>query len=335
MVEDIASNIVQKNFTKSLELSKKWFDDFSLQYKGTPEYQESKEAYLLCTMFNSRLEQIKKTFAGKTRARFYLITLKKLNDMRYTEGFATSTESIVWRSFYHVLHKLSAKEFIFSFSGQEFHNLDPKEIILLVKSLIIIQNWTSAQEVLSFYLRVNRLNPVPIFLLSYIFVSIGKKENAYSHLRNALLLKPEILKDFSDHCWIQEQHNDLWQNAKDKMIEPQAVYYYFALLLESSVFIKFRIIFDPRDLIHIEQSFKKKYELFIKLEKPQDGSNYRISHLLCWLIQYYQGIQDIEKVNQYKKLLKSVAPKTLVHLEQMILKYYNDYNQELPLSEEP
>jgi len=289
----IADEILGGNFPRAAGLAEMWLRELPAMTSRdtTPEKAEADEAYELTRYLAHRHERLTSLSAGIERGRAFEEILHYLMQNR----FAT----LVRRAAIMLCHAQIADNFARDFAGQKNYQLNPKDMLQLAYSLLMIGNVTSAREVLAFML-ANHPGQAAAHYLSAHAANVSGNETAFfEHYRDALYLRPEVVSDYPEFL-PAGIFQELYKLVHDEEYGEGVRDRIYALLLEVNGVYKHRRKLKIDEARAIEAEYRKLHNEYATARVHKKAFEPRLLQLLAMLIIHAQQMQNFEKFEQYR-----------------------------------
>lgn len=296
--EEVGSAILAANFPKAVQLSQEWLQQITVEQAGTVFAKKISDAFLISRFFLHRQERLNQIPSGIDRARLFLALLTEYEKSLADGGIdPSSIVSQVGRTY---IHAQVADGLARDFAGQKAYNLNQDEILQLAFSLIEIEKFKSAEDVLLFMYRHNRKSPQVNYLLAYISYRLHKENDFYHYFRDALFFKPEIVSVYPKYLpggIFTELYQRVAENGHTGVLRDR----YFALLAEVNGLYPIKLSLNRDEIIRIEGDFRKIRADYVNTSTIRDELFPRVLQYLCWLVLYYTNQRDFDKVEEFRQ----------------------------------
>lgn len=314
--EEVSKNIFSSNYQRAFQIAEENLREIPFEdtKNNTSRYLTAKELYLCSRFFYSRRERIQNKKDGIEKARMFVHFFEELEEYLLSEIPPKQiSDSELIKEIHSYIHLVIAEGFAQEFAGQRSYNLDQKEILILVHSLLHLKNYKSAADVLYFMLQINSGNPTVNLLMGITSYYLEDRQNFARYFSTGLFIKPEVLEDYLNFL-PEGDYKNLWNEVKDE--EKGLRCRKYSILLEINGMLRYNGITSSSEAKKIEleyQTIKKEYE-----KNQNSNVYYKIIHMLLWLIRYYHEKNDYDQIDFFRSELKEYDAE--------IYSYFNEKN---------
>lgn len=295
-MQAIADEILNGNFPRAAGLAEGWLKDLPIPKDGAPgaspaERAQAEEAYEITRYLMHRHERLSNLAPGMERGKAFEDVL---HDMSQAQ-----TVSVIRRAVVMLCHAQIADNFARDFAGQKNYQLQLKDQIKLAYSLLMIANFTSAREVLSFILANHPTNAAAHYMAAHAANMTGNEQGFFEHYRDALYLKPEVVSEYPEFLpggifleMLKLVHEeDYGEGVRERI---------FALLLEVNGVYRHRRKLKIDEARSLEAEYQKLRQEYTSARVHKKAFEPRLLQLLAMLIIHAQQMQNFDKFEVYR-----------------------------------
>lgn len=283
----IADEILAMNFPRATGLAEAWLRALPA---GAAD-AEALEAYEITRFFFHRQERFAALTPGLERGRAFEEMLSLLSTQ--------PSGSLVRRAAIMLCHAQIADNFARDFAGQKSYQLQLKDLVQLAYSLLIIANYNSAREVLSFILANYPTHAAAHYLAAHAANMTGNENAFFEHYREALYLRPEVVSEYPEFM-PAGVFSEIFRLVSDEDYgegERERVY---ALLLEVNGVYRHRRKFKIDEIRTLEAEYRKLHQEYAASRTHKKAFEPRLLQLLSMLVIHAQQTQNFEKFEHYR-----------------------------------
>lgn len=284
----IADEILAMNFPRATSLAESWL-------RGLPagaDDSEALEAYEIVRFFFHRQERLTTLPPGIERGRAFEEMLELLS-MRPRSG------SLVRRAAIMLCHAQIADNFARDFAGQKSYQLQLEDLMQLAYSLLIIANYNSAREVLSFIIANYPTHAAAHYLAAHAANMTGNENAFFEHYREALYLRPEVVSDYPEFM-PAGVFSEMFRLVNEEEYGAGVRERVYALLLEVNGVYRHRRKFKIDEIRAIEAEYRKLHQEYVSARVHKRAFEPRLLQLLSMLVIHAQQTQNFEKFEYYR-----------------------------------
>lgn len=295
-MQAIADEILNGNFPRAAGLAESWLKDLPIAKDGAPgaspaERAIAEEAYEITRYLMHRHERLSNLAPGMERGKAFEDVL---HDMSQAQ-----TVSVIRRAVVMLCHAQIADNFARDFAGQKNYQLQLKDQLKLAYSLLMIANFTSAREVLSFILANHPTNAAAHYMAAHAANMTGNEQGFFEHYRDALYLKPEVVSEYPEFLpggifleMLKLVHEeDYGEGVRERI---------FALLLEVNGVYRHRRKLKIDEARGLEAEYQKLRQEYTSARVHKKAFEPRLLQLLAMLIIHAQQMQNFDKFETYR-----------------------------------
>ncbi len=295
----IADEILGGNFPRAAGLAETWLKELPAMTSREPtaEKSEAEEAYEISRYLAHRQERLAALPPGIDRAKAFEEVLHFLMQNPYA--------ALVRRAAIMLCHAQIADNFARDFAGQKNYQLNPKDMLQLAYSLLMIGNHTSAREVLAFMLANHPGQAAAHYLSAHAANISGNETGFFEHYRDALYLRPEVVSEYPEFLpggIFQELYKLVHDEEYGEGVRDRI----YALLLEVNGVYKHRRKLKIDEARAIEAEYRKLHNEYAAARVHKKAFEPRLLQLLAMLIIHAQQMQNFEKFEQYRSDMLSI-----------------------------
>lgn len=302
-LDEILQSIFAANFSRAVKVASDWLKTIPLDNTDSFEHHQAREAFILGRYFLHRQDRLTRMTPGADKAREYIAILADIADLRNESGLSQvlGSQSDVLKSIEYHIHSRIAEGLAKDFAGQKSYHLDKSEILQLAVSLIEIENFKSAGEVLDFLIKMQSRTSIASFLMAYVCYRKGDEECFSVNLREALFQQPEVLGDYLRYL-PGGVYYDVWEQIDGSDHTDILKYRYYALMLEVNGLYRFKRKLTQKELEKIEIDFEKLYREFKNSAGLYEELAPRVMHFLTWLVYNCHQNKDFDRLQDYRSM---------------------------------
>ncbi len=295
-MQAIADEILNGNFPRAAGLAEGWLKDLPIPKDGAPgappaERAQAEEAYEITRYLMHRHERLSNLAPGMERGKAFEDVL---HDMSQAQ-----TVSVIRRAVVMLCHAQIADNFARDFAGQKNYQLQLKDQLKLAYSLLMIANFTSAREVLSFILANHPTNAAAHYMAAHAANMTGNEQGFFEHYRDALYIKPEVVSEYPEFLpggifleMLKLVHEeDYGEGVRERI---------FALLLEVNGVYRHRRKLKIDEARSLEAEYQKLRQEYTSARVHKKAFEPRLLQLLAMLIIHAQQMQNFDKFEVYR-----------------------------------
>ncbi len=303
--EEIGSAILVANFSRAVQVAEEWLKSFEITDLKSEAARRASSSYFIARFFSHRQERFSRYTPGVERARLFLSVLSEFDRMVSEEEAIYS--AVVARAARLYCHAQIAEGLARDFAGQKAYNLNPEEMLQLAVSLLEIEKWRSAEDVLRFMLQQNRRSPQVNYLLAYAAYRQNREDDFYRFFRDALFIKPDVVSQYPAYL-PGGIFTDLYRRVADTGFVGSLQDRTFAMLAEIQGLYPITLEISRDEAAKIEQDYRKLREEFRSRPHLQDELLPRLLHFLCWLVLYHHNQHDFDRMDEFRAEMIELDP---------------------------
>ncbi len=297
-LEEVTKNIFSFNFAKAFQVAEAYLESFDLEtiQREPGEYIRAKEMYLVSRFFFVRYDRVQSRKNGVEKARMFRGFFPELEEFLQKEIPAEhSRNSEIMKDIRTFMHSQIAEGFAQEFAGQRSYNLDHKEVLQLVQSLLFLKNYKSAGDVLYFLYQLNARDPEVNIVLGLISGELGDQDSFRRFLSEGLFIQPRILEKYQDLI-PPGVYRDLWEDLDGEDAALRGRKYAIVLEINGMLQSSRRLVASENKRLESEYvSLKKEYQ-----NKPSEEFKLKIIHILIWILRFHHASGNFDQLNFYR-----------------------------------
>lgn len=298
-MQAIADEILNGNFPRAAGLAEAWLKELPAHAgpASDSERAQAEEAYEIARYLLHRHERLSNLAPGMERGKAFEEVLQDMSQAQ--------TVSVIRRAVIMLCHAQIADNFARDFAGQKNYQLQLKDQLKLAYSLLMIANFTSAREVLSFILANHPTNAAAHYMAAHAANMTGNEQGFFEHYRDALYLKPEVVSEYPEFLpggifleMLKLVHEeDYGEGVRERI---------FALLLEVNGVYRHRRKLKIDEARVLEAEYQKLRQEYTSARVHKKAFEPRLLQLLAMLIIHAQQMQNFDKFETYRSEMISI-----------------------------
>jgi len=288
----IADEILIGNFPRAAAFADVWLKELpaTTSLSTSPVKIEAEEAYAITRYLLHRHERLSQIAAGIERARAFEAMLTDLMRFRV----ATVRHAALM-----LCHAQIADNFARDFAGQKNYQLQLSDLLQLSYSLLMIANFSSARDVLTFILANNANHAGAHYMAAHAANMTGNEPVFFEHYRDALYYRPEIVAEYPEFMpggifqdimrLVHEE--DYGEGVRERI---------YALLLEVNGVYTHRRKLKIDEARNLETEYLRLNQEYTSARVHKKAFEPRLLQLLAMLIIHAQQMQNFEKFEHYR-----------------------------------
>lgn len=283
----IADEILNTNFPRATTLAETWLRELPTGAANA----EALEAYEIARMFLHRQERFAALAPGIERGKAFEELLGTL--------MQAHSVTLVRRAAIMLCHAQVADNFARDFAGQKNYQLQLKDLLQLAYSLLMIANYASAREVLTFIIANHPTQATAHYFAAHAANMTGNETAFFEHYREALYLRPEIVSEYPEFMpggVFQEMFKIVHEEEYGEGVRERI----YALLLEVNGVYRHRRKLKIDEVRNLEAEYRKLRQEYVAARVHKKAFEPRLLQLLAMLVIHAHQTQNFEKFEQYR-----------------------------------